>query len=42
VQDARAAGLEVELEDVPPRARRWVGPLIEPEADPLGKPGGRD
>ena len=42
VQDARAAGLEVGLEDVPPRAQRWVGPLIEPEADPLGTPAGRD
>ena len=42
VQDARAAGLEVGLEDVPPRARRWVEPLIEPEEDPLGKLGARD
>ena len=35
VQDARSAGLEVELVDVPPRARRWVRTLIEPEADPI-------
>ncbi len=35
VHDAREAGLEVELVDVPPRARRWVRSLIEPASDPL-------
>ena len=35
VQDARSAGLEVELVDVPPRARRWVRTLIEPDVDPI-------
>lgn len=29
--DARTAGLEVELKDVPPQSRRFVEPLLEPE-----------
>jgi len=37
VQDARSAGLEVELVDVPPRARRWVRSLIEPQDDPIDR-----
>jgi SulP family sulfate permease len=37
VQDARSAGLEVELVDIPPRARRWVRTLIESTADPIEK-----
>lgn len=35
VQDARSTGLEVDLVDVPPRARRWVRTLIEAVADPI-------
>lgn len=35
VQDARSAGLEVELVDVPPRAHRWIRSLIEPTRDPI-------
>ncbi|MFQ5427077.1 MAG: SulP family inorganic anion transporter, partial [Gaiellales bacterium] len=35
VGHARASGLEVVLDDVPPRARRWVAPLIEDEREPL-------
>ena len=35
VHDARAAGLEVELVDIPPRAQRWVSSLIEPPRDPI-------
>ena len=35
VHDARAAGLEVELVDIPPRAQRWVRSLIEPTRDPI-------
>lgn len=29
--DARAAGFDVELKDVPPQSRRFVEPLLEPE-----------
>ena len=35
VHDARAAGLEVELVEIPPRAQRWVSSLIEPPRDPI-------
>ena len=35
VRDAKAAGLEVELVDIPPRAQRWVRTLIEPSRDPI-------
>ena len=40
VQHARSSGLDVELADVPPRARRWVATLIEPARDPFESPRG--
>ncbi|MCY4086492.1 MAG: SulP family inorganic anion transporter [Actinomycetia bacterium] len=40
VQQARSSGLEVELANVPPRARRWVASLIEPAIDPFDSPRG--
>ncbi len=36
VQEARATGLDVAIEDVPPRAERVVSRVIAREADPLG------
>ena len=38
VHDARSAGLEVEIVDIPPRAQRWVRSLIEPSHDPIERP----
>ena len=40
VQRARSSGLEVEIADVPPRARRWVASLIEAPRDPFDSPRG--
>ena len=35
VQDARRASLDVQLKDVPPRARRWITTLIEHNDEPF-------
>ena len=40
VQHARSSGLEVEIADVPARARRWVTSLIEATKDPFESPRG--
>jgi len=35
IQDARRASLDVQLTDVPPRARRWIVTLIEHRDEPF-------
>lgn len=35
IQDARRASLDVQLKDVPPRARRWIATLIEHDDEPF-------
>ncbi|MGH3329116.1 MAG: SulP family inorganic anion transporter [Streptomycetales bacterium] len=42
LQHAREAGLEIVIEDVPPRSRQLVAAVLEQTSDPLGGRAGKD